>query len=493
MKKILCLSHSLLFVLMLLCSCVESGSTDTTATPVTSDPSATTEPASTADIAGEVDVEYANKKLSEIPNANYGIDFNVLCMSGVGNSENEIWVEEATNDPMNDAVFNRNNAMFDKLGVTVTKTASSSVVNDVSKDSKSGTKAYNLIMANGTDTSSLAQSGYLYNYLDLKDNMNLDEEWWDPGTLRDCEINGKVYFMNGDINFLDNDVTWILMFNKNMVSKYDLEEPYELVRQKKWTLDKFYELISKVSSDNGDGTYDSKDTYGFITTTFGGLTNFMFTCDTTTIKVTNGVPEIVVNQQSEKIVSILTWCKKAFHESNYTYMSADPAVSKNMFMNDQGLFYSEVMSYIVNCREMTSDYGVLPTPLYDETQTEYRTHVDNVGSMISIPANVVEPERNAQIVECMALYSYVYVTPAYYDQTLKRKNSRDSDSAEMLDIILQSRTYDIGYIYSSINLAGIFNTLVYQGSTDFASAFSKKLGSAQKKLNKIIEEYGAAE
>ena len=105
MKKILCLSHSLLFVLMLLCSCVESGSTDTTATPVTSDPSATTEPASTADIAGEVDVEYANKKLSEIPNANYGIDFNVLCMSGVGNSENEIWVEEATNDPMNDAVF----------------------------------------------------------------------------------------------------------------------------------------------------------------------------------------------------------------------------------------------------------------------------------------------------------------------------------------------------------------------------------------------------
>jgi hypothetical protein len=163
-----------------------------------------------------------------------------------------------------------------------------------------------------------------------------------------------------------------------------------------------------------------------------------------------------------------------------------------MFMENHALFYSEVLSYIVNLSDMEYDYGVLPTPKYDEKQPEYRTHVDGVGSMISIPANTPEEKKEeiATIIEAMALYSYIYVTPAYYEVTLKRKKSRDPDSSEMIDIILQSRTYDVGYIYSSsIGLADMFRQLVEQGSSGWDGAFQKAEKRANSGIRKIIKQY----
>ena len=485
MKRLFCIFLSLIFVFACFTACAESGADTTAADTVTTD--AETQTTVEEELTR---AEKAKPFLDKIQDADYKRTFNVLCMSNVGNSEKEIWAEEASTEPIENAVFMRNTALKDKLGVTITKTPQTSVSTAAQNDIKSNAKSYDLIMANGPDTGALAQNGYLYNFLDLQEYMNLDQEWWDPGTLRDCAINGKVYFMNGDINILDNDVTWIMIFNKKMIADNDLEEPYELVRQKKWTLDKFYEYCKNVSKDNGDGKYDENDTYGFLTTNGGGLMNFMYTSDVKTVAVVDGVPQIVMGDYQEKIIQILEICKHLIHEDNITWVSQNkPEQTRDMFMNNQGLFYSEVLSYIVNLSDMDSPYGVLPTPLFDEKQEAYRTHVDGVGSMISIPSNVDNPEQTALIIEAFALYSYSYLTPAYYDVTLKRKKSRDSESAEMIDIILQSRVYDVGYIYSSVGLANVFSNLVSTGSTDFASKYKSKLKAAQKQLDNIIKKY----
>ena len=489
MKKLLCIFLSLLFVVGVFTACAETN-------PVNTDTQKTTEADTTEAVTTEVpeeelsNEEVAKKYLDRLPQAKYDREFNILCMAGVGNSEKEIWVEEASSEPIDDAVFRRNAAMLDTFGVTITKNAQVAVSTAAQNDIKSNAKSYDLIMANGPDTGALAQNGYLYNFLDLSDYMNLDKEWWDPGTLRDCVINGKVYFMNGDINILDNDVTWIMLFNKKMIADNDLEEPYELVKKGTWTLDKFYEYVKTVSKDNGDGKFDQNDTYGFLTTNGGGLTNFLYTSDIKTVDFKDGVPEVVMGEYQDKILDLLAYCKKLLHEDNVSWVSKnDPAQTRDMFMNNQGLFYSEVLSYIVNLADMDSPYGVLPTPKYDEKQQNYRTHVDGVGSMISIPSNIDKPEEAAYIIEAFALYSYAYLTPAYYDVTLKRKKSRDSESTEMIDIILQSRTYDIGYIYSSIGLANMFNQLVLNGTTDFASKYKNTEKKAKKALDNIMKKY----
>ncbi|MBQ7698713.1 MAG: carbohydrate ABC transporter substrate-binding protein [Clostridia bacterium] len=488
MKKALCILFVLLFVAGAFASCTEVNE-DTAATVTEAD--TTAETAATTEEAELTNADIAKEYLDKLPQTKYNRTFNVLCMAGVGNSEKEIWAEEASSEPIQDAVFNRNAAMYDTFGVTITVNPVASVSTTAQNDIKSNAKSYDLIMANGPDTGALAQNGYLYNFLDLKEYMNLEKEWWDPGTLRDCAINGKVYFMNGDINILDNDVTWIMLFNKKMIADNDLEEPYQLVRDGKWTLDKFYEYVKKVSKDdNGDGKYDENDIYGFITTNGGGLTNFFYTSDLKTVDLIDGEPTVVMGNYQEKILDLLTFCKKLIHEDNYTWISQnDPAQSRDMFMNNQGLFYSEVLSYIVNLSDMDSPYGVLPTPKYDESQKEYRTHVDGVGSMISIPANVDKPQETAYIVEAFALYSYQYLTPAYYEITLKRKKAKDYESFEMIDIILQTRVYDIGYIYQSVGLSSMFNSLVSAGSTEFASKYKSASKKAEKAIKAIVKKY----
>lgn len=68
------------------------------------------------------------------------------------------------------------------------------------------------------------------------------------------------------MNINDKDMTWCLFFNKNIAKDYDLPDLYSLVREKKWTFDKFSELCHNVTYDlNGDGKYDDNDLWGHVT------------------------------------------------------------------------------------------------------------------------------------------------------------------------------------------------------------------------------------
>jgi hypothetical protein len=93
----------------------------------------------------------------------------------------------------------------------------------------------------------------------------------------------------------------------------------------------------------------------------------------------------------------------------------------------------------------------------------------------------------------MAIESYIHVTPAYYDIALQRKFVRDDESAEMLDIILANRVYDMGLLYGSIGLNDVFNNLGNKGSTDFVSAYAKVSEKAQKALNTLVEKFKSIE
>ena len=487
MKKTLCIIISLLFIICAFASCAENpGGTDTTKSNNNDETNA-----DTVETQEPTREDKAYEVLGKLPQVKYDRTINFLVMSNVNGALKEIWVEGASSEPVDNAVFLRNAAMLDTFGVTVTATESSDVYGAADIDIKANAKSYDVIIGNAYMTAALAQSGYLYNYLDLKDYMNLNEDWWDPGTLRDCEINGKVFFMNGDINYVDNNCTWIIMFNKKMMENLDIEEPYQLVRDGKWTLDKMYEYAKQASKDNGDGVFDDKDTYGFLTTNYGGLMNFYYMSDLKTVDLVGDEQQIVMGNYQEKISDLLLYCQKLLHKENISWVSVDNYMqTANMFMNNQGLFYSEVLSYVSDLSEMNSPYGVLPPPKYDETQQNYRTHVDAAAGMISIPYNVDKPEELAYILEALAVYSYIYVTPAYYEVTLKRKKSRDADSAEMIDIILKTRVYDIGYIHNVGLLPSTFKDLVFKGDTNFASAYKSRSKTAERDLKQIVKKYG---
>ena len=418
-----------------------------------------------------------------------GAEFVIAAQAGVGNSEKEIYVEEADGDVINDAVYKRNLAINERFNCEI-RVNGCNVTQTVKQTVSAGDASFPLAFPNLQEAAVLAQENYLMNYHDFE-VIHLNESWWDQGTAN-MSIGGRVFFMSGDINILDNDVTYIMLFNKKLISDNDMEEPYQLVRDGKWTLDVFAEMCKDISMDvNGDALMDENDRYGYVTTQQGPNT-FFYGSDLKYVEFDDNhtpylqVDSTKVTQVLEKVVNVTG------AEHLVSYLPKDPAVGKIIFMEDRALFYGEVLSYIINLRDMNSEFGVLPIPMFDEAQDGHITYCESNSSTATIP-NAGDPETAATVLEAMALQSHMIVTPAYYEVALERKYSRDEESVEMIDIALANRVYDVGRVYSSLNVHGIFQELAAKGSTDFASTFAKREKSALKKLTQIVDAFNEME
>ena len=433
---------------------------------------------------------YAAEKaiLDSIPVYDFGgEEFIIAAQASLGNSETEIYVEEADGDVIHDAIYKRNLAINEKFNCEI-RVNGCSVSTTVKQAVSAGDDTYQIAFPSLNEAAVLGQENYLSDFCDY-DVLQISEKWWDQGTAN-MNINGKVFFMSGDINILDNDVTYIMLFNKKLIADNDMEEPYQLVRDGKWTLDVFSEMCKDISADvNGDALMDEYDRYGYVTTP-GGPNTFFYGSNLKYVEFDEDhIPYLQVDstkttQVLEKVVNVTG----ASH--HVSYIPSDFLVGRTMFMEDRALFYGEVLSYIMGLRDMNSEFGVLPIPKFDEAQEVYTTYCESNSSTATLP-NVGDPEIAATILEGMAIQSYITLTPAYYDVALERKYSRDEESIEMIDIALANRVYDIARVYTSLDISGVFQDLATDGNTDFASAFARREKAAKKRLEKIVDAFDA--
>ena len=88
---------------------------------------------------------------------------------------------------------------------------------------------------------------------------------------------------------------------------------------------------------------------------------------------------------------------------------------ESMFAADQVLFYNRYLNIVKKYRNMETDFGILPFPLYEETQQEYYTTVHAYGnSFICVPIVLEDVEMTGIVLEDMSFASMYIITPAYY-------------------------------------------------------------------------------
>jgi len=93
------------------------------------------------------------------------------------------------------------------------------------------------------------------------------------------------------------------------------------------------------------------------------------------------------------------------------------------------------------------------------------------------------------VIEAMAAESMYTMTPAYYEISLTQKYMRDEDSVEMLDIILATTCYDLGYIYNWGNLYGHVRAAVYKNTGDIVSRIEKVKDAFDTELAATVDKY----
>lgn len=350
---------------------------------------------------------------------------------------------------------------------------------------------YNLILPSTSTTVALALADYLYDWRDLH-YVNLAMPWYEQGIINDVTIAGKVLFMTGDFGFRDKDNTWIFMFNKNLLSDLNLTEPYDNVRAGTWTLDLFSSMIKDVTTDiDGNSKFNAEDRYGFLTTGAGGATNFLYAGGN---KIVTQTPdgEIKLSLNNERTAALVAITNNIFNSENQTHTD-DWQVIEKMFAAGQGLFYSEIMAHVRNLRGMEADFGLLPAPKYDQAQEKYYCHVDAASPLMCVTNTVYDPERTSAVIEMLHYLGQKYVRSAYYDVALTGKHIRDEDSAQMLDLILAGRVFDLGYIYNVGTFAGMMSSMISKKTADFASYYANLESKAQTNLDEIIGKISAME
>ena len=395
--------------------------------------------------------------------------------------------DEPSDDPYENALYERNVAVEELLGITITEVAAgiSGGVYDLFKTSvDANTYDYDICFNSMTSSCTATGAGLCYE-LDMFEYIDLDKSWWNADCSEQLALGNMHYMAAGDIALSDKECIWAMYFIKDLVTQNNLENPYELVKNNQWTWDKMHEMASKVAyDDNGNGSLDSSDTWGLCT----HGENFPAMWESAGLKLVtldkDGVPEVTWN--SEEFVNVFEEIVDVMGDTECVSWKNTDAVSDAIgfittaLKDGRTLFGTEVIAFVRDYRGNDYDFGILPFPKYSTDIEEYQSYIAVNSCVMTIASSCDDTYRTGIIAETLAAKGAEILIPTYYDGQLSSKFARDEESGEMLDIIFEHRCYDLGVFF---NWGSAYSGLC---STDVNP--STLYASVSKKLNKEIEK-----
>jgi hypothetical protein len=321
----------------------------------------------------------------------------------------------------------------------------------------------------------------------------LTKPYWNKTANESISLNGRQYVAIGDANLTVYDFTYVLLFNKKLITDFRLPVPYDLVNSGQWTVDKMAEMMKPVIADlNGDGVYDLNDRYGYVARHSDVLPSFWIASGVRSVtKDQNDVP--VFSAEDERFINIfnktfeIMWDTNAWYSKNKSPNANVPDTSIQLFMQNQSLYMDCQVSFILDLRSMETDFGIIPYPKYDEKQENYYARGAFYDSFIVSKSNP-DLARTGAVVEALNSESYKTVIPTYYEMCLKTKNSRDGESETMLDLIFGNLILDLGdSIWVDKIRDAVLGGMFSSNNRNLASKLESMANSIQKDIDKIME------
>lgn len=423
-----------------------------------------------------------------IEKKNYDADFNI---TNVYFNKEWLVIEQEnvqSGNVLNETVFERCARIEDHLGVRCVLADAGSwteYTNNIKRTIQTGEDAYQLVTTHvhqGVMTLATGEN-LLLDFADIP-VINLDASYWNKSVMDQLKIQDR--YMLGYSDFLLSN-THCVTFNKDLLNTYSvLESPYDLVRNKTWTLDKLFEMASVAAKDNGDGVWDEKDQYGLTGWGWIFLISFLTSSDMTIMDIDPETGEYDISYEREG-VKLQDMIDKiyAMYTAEYSYMWPSTFTTTVDISTGRALFQLYNTTSLPSLATTDVRFGVLPYPLYDTAQEEYKSL--NWNGLMCVPASVSDKQMVGEVLELLAYYTEPVKT-AYYETQLGTAVINAPEDAEMLDIIWNSQTNDIG-----LACGDYINELVYmvpllceRGTPSYASFYKSHRKSAQKSLKKIF-------
>ena len=423
-----------------------------------------------------------------------GMTFTILTGDWFGEpvwDVDDFTAEEYTGAPINDAVYDRNLKVEDRLNCTIAE-----VNFNVKEDAAAALKtsvtaadnAYQLWVPRLQQYIDLAANGYI---MDMQEVVGIDFEnpSWVQNSIDGLSILNHNFAACNEMMTIHKEAVSSVLFNKNLADQYQLEDLYAIVSDGKWTLDYLAATVENTSADiNGDGKMTLDDQWGFLYQR-DTLDAFLAGSGGAICNKDEADRPNYIFDNEQNVTALMKITDILYNKNvcqNVMFAQGDFNVwMQNKFMGDEAMFMWVRNVNIPQLRSMESDFGILPNPKYDENYEEYVSIVNSyTGAALSVP-NIVDADVEKYLglfVETMGAASLGTLTTAYYDVMLNGIAVRDQESSMMLDIIYSNTTYDPG----SIGAYSAIQEYIYL-AMDYTNNFASYNASRKKAVVRVIE------
>lgn len=285
--------------------------------------------------------------------------------------------------------------------------------------------------------------------------IDLSKPWWYESAANNAKINNKIYFVAGALANSVAEESMIIAANLNLVDRYELEDPRQMVLDDEWTLENFFTMIADTGIDENEQTpgKDAGDFFGYVNgyTTFAD--GFYSGSGLKMLDVDEETGRVVLSRDYSGTKALdLTAFLESKVKTDDCYVPTG-GVRTSIFEDKRAIFLSTSFKDLLRSKSnIDFAYTYLPYPKWqskDVKQANYYTTVGFPATLFAIPEACTDKTRAAYVMECLASEGYRTVRPAYYDK-IRYQLGNDALDSQMFDIIVDNTTFDLCRLFSNV-------------------------------------------
>ena len=426
-----------------------------------------------------------------------------------------IWIDvdnAAEIDAVDQQIIDRNNRIFDDLGITIEAFTDPTIgiaglqtlaktyfdVQDPSVDVYCGYQYFDL---------KVALSGNILNLNTIVNDNNesiidITQPYWATNYINSITYNDLLFWVTGDLSLRYTGGLYCTFVNLDLYdmyvkSSYNNKSIYDIVNEKKWTMQTMLDMADLVDDDtDGNGAASKGDRLGIVFEANDVLDGLAFGCKISfsTRSTTAGQDTISIALNTDARAVKLAGYIADMWASLYAFeaQDADSANMMPLFAEGNTLFaVNKIYQSSVYLSSMER-FAIIPTPLLDEDQADYASGAHDGLTIFGISKYSNCPIASAATLELMAYYGSLLVTPTYVNSVLKGSETiHDPESIAMIDKIRAGFDSDFAAAWSN-NVSNIVH--VYR-SEDNVERFASyvKISSRQwpSQLNTLLKDLEA--
>ena len=410
----------------------------------------------------------------------------------------EVDRDEMPEDVVGMAVFNRNVALMEKYGIDVVGTFSGNPFAEAQVFVDAGDDLYDLIICPNSKMQQFGTSGKLINMRGLE-YIDLEHDCWNDYANEQLTFGGKLYYTTNKFLLQDKHRTWIVWYNRTLAKELNVGNLEREVFDGTWTMDKYIEIARTCAAEtDGSDGMTSEDTWGVTLSATAQFSVLLYSCGFRLSDMqSDGYPALVgaTDQMMsivDKVMELTGDTTTCFVESFRPTAEDSSVGAATIFREGRSVTMIHAVSWFSNLYRLSFEYGVLPTPKYDEKQDSYHCFPNPPnGTLFAIPSTINDISFAGFGLQALSEESVETSYTEYVETKCKLQIAFDEDMAKCLNIIFDNIVYDIAFLDNYGGLADVLNSIVKESSNIYGRQYSKYERRAKAEIKKVTDAYAA--